>query len=121
MPYMTAIRDRLGRVVLWLLDDRFIDLGGNPVGFVRDEAIFDYNGIHRGQFAQGVIRDHGGYVAGYIYGARGLTVIPPIPRVQPVAPIPKIEPVRPVPQIPRVAGIPKLQWSQFDPISIFGI
>jgi hypothetical protein len=91
-------------------DDRTIYLwGGKPVAYLaqndndsHDVAfnIFGFNGYHLGWYEAGVIRDHKGYIVGFIKGAfsRPTSVegLKGVKQLKPLRKLEKLPPTRPL-------------------------
>lgn len=119
----TVINNRRGGPVLRLLNSgEFLTYSNKYLGFLQNEAVYDYNGAQRAWFENGVLRDLQGNVIGFVNGASDppapLFPIARIPRIPPVPPIP---PFRPFTQFQKFKPFKSMSWSAFDPVTIFGV
>ena len=98
---------------------RLVGFDGRSVGFLKNQHAYDYNGVHRGWFVGGVLRDHLGAVVGFTANATSGTPIRPIRQIAPIPAISEIEPIRPITTIPPIEPIKQLAWSSEDPVGLF--
>jgi hypothetical protein len=96
-----------------------ISFSGKSVGFLDGDSVFDYNGRHRGWFEKGILRDHDGFCVGFLQGSRDISPLLPITKISSIPAIPEIEPIRPIKEIKPIKPIKQLNWSIFDPLSLF--
>ena len=117
------IYDANGAPVLRLLDNgRLVGFDGSSIGFLNQGNVYDYNGIHRGWFHDGILRDHFGACVGF--GQQVTTNTHPFFPFKQLAPLPslvELEPLRPFKSFPPFKPFFGFQWSDYDPISLFEI
>lgn len=114
------IHNRNGQVELWLYGDRFLGLDGSSTGFVHDEHVYDYNGVHRGRFIDGVLWDHNGCVVGFVPDAN-LPVYRPFLAFTPFFPFVSFEPFRPFRGFPPLRPMYRRVWSELSPTELFDL
>lgn len=115
-----TVFDKKGNPFLVLHQNgRLVSFDGKSIGFVDGDSVFDYNGRHRGWMEKGILRDHDGFCVGFLQGANDISPILPIPKIPPIPAIPEIEPIRPIKEIKPIKPIKQLDWSIFDPLSLF--
>lgn len=119
---MVWFYDRFGSPEILFIENTqlFINKNGKNLGFVKNNVVYNYKGIHRGWLENGIIRDLNGFCLGF---SRGYTDSPspitPIPQIPPIKPIPQIPTTKPIPQIPRLKPIKKFSWSQIPLSNVF--
>lgn len=123
MRDIDTIYDKEGEAALRLLKGgRLVDFLGKSIGFLHTGSVYDYNGIHRGWYTGGVLRDHEGNCVGF--GQRVTDThhpILPMKSIQPTPNITEIEPLRPIREISPVRPVSTFQWSDYNPVSLFMI
>jgi hypothetical protein len=123
MREIDVIYNKSGTPELRLLENgRLVDFDGNSIGFLDGEHIYDYNGVHRGWYIEGIFRDHNGDCVGF--GEKiGNTPHPflPFKEFKPFPAFVEFEPFRPFKELPPIKAIFSFSWSEHDPISIFNI
>jgi hypothetical protein len=121
MSDFIPIHNAFGQVELWLYEDRLLALNGQSVGFIHEEHVYDYNGIHRGRLMSGVLRDHAGAVVGFTPSATGLMPIRPFLHLRPLAPLRSLEPLRPLRSFTPFRPFDQISWSQMSPLALFDL
>lgn len=116
-----TIYDRYGKPILRLLDDgRFVDFGGQNIGYLDGQDIYNYQGKHIGWYDKGIIRDHIGNCAGFGEEITAtMAPFPPFKQIKPIPAITRIEPIRPIPQIPPIRPYDTFMWSDKELIPLF--
>lgn len=118
----TWFYDRYGfpKILLLVREVRFVDKLGNPLGYIIEDKLYNYNGLHCGWIENGVIRDKQGYVAGFRYNANDSpSPILPIPQIPPIPRIPRIPPIPRIPRVANIKPIKKFNWSPINLENIF--
>lgn len=117
-----TIYNHRGIPVLQILDDgRLVSFSGKSVGFISGDNVYDYNGIHRGWFREGLLRDHQGRVSGFTDNASGLSPLLPLTSLPPLPALTELEPLRPLESLPPLPPLDSMSWSPIDPIQMFRI
>jgi hypothetical protein len=120
MSDFVPIYNRDGQVELWLVGDRLLGLDGSSIGFLRDEHVYDYNGVHRARFIDGIVWDHQGYISGFLADAE-LPVFKPFLGFRPFVPFKSFEPYRPYRGYPPYRPYYMRAWSELSPTGLFDL
>ena len=123
MPDIDTIYNQYGEPRLRLLEnDRLVDFDGKSIGFIDDEDIYDYNGNHRGWYIGGLLRDHNGDCVGFgeeVTDTRYSFL--PFKDFGPFPGFVEFEPFRPFKELAPYKPFFTIDWSTYDPISLFMI
>ena len=110
---MRPIFDEHGKTVSWLSKDVIYDLGGEEIAFIKDKAVFTYDGKYVGIFENGFFRDKSGHAVAFLTGAYGGPKLP-TPEIPPVPPVPAKHPVPSSPPAMSEDPTVKSKWSRID-------
>lgn len=91
---------------------------GEPLGYIQDGLIWNYNGRYLGQFKNNWVLDKDGYYLFFTENATG-GPIRPIRKIAPIKSVKEIRPLKNIREIPPVYPVSKLDWSQLDPKIFF--
>jgi hypothetical protein len=121
MNFIDVVFDRYGAAQLRVREDgKIFTFYGKCIGFVRNEAVYNYTGLQVGWFSGGILRDLQGNTAGF---GENPTDSPrpllPIRQIKPIPNIPEIPPIPPIPEIRRIQPIKSFSWSILDPQGLF--
>lgn len=99
-----------------------VNMNGEHIGFIDTDSVYDYNGMHRGWFEGGVLRDHYGQVVGFVPGATDAPhPLFPLPRLAPLPALPRLAPLKPLKSLKPLKPLKSFGWSEFDPILLFAL
>src|SRR3990167_5713685 len=121
MNFVDNIFDRFGAASLRIRDDgKVFSFSGLPLGFIRQDAAFNYAGLQVGWLNNGILRDLQGNTVGF---GENPTDFPrpllPIRQIKSIPGIPHIPPIPPIPEIKHIRPIKTFFWSLLDPESLF--
>lgn len=101
---------------------RLVNFNGKSIGFLDNDNVYDYNGNHRGWFIEGILRDHEGNCVGFgEYVGKTLHPFLPFKQFRPFSSFVEFEPFRPFKNFTPLKPFFNIDWSEYDPISMFKI
>jgi hypothetical protein len=118
---VATIYDRDGKARLMVFSDgRIVDFKGKPNGFLDSCNVYDYKGNHQGWYDQGILRDKKGECVGFSDKVSD-DFHPPFPQktIRPLPSLIEMEPPRPELKINPPKLLKVINWSTYNPISLF--
>lgn len=121
MNFVDNIFDRYGAAHLRIREDgKVYTFSGACIGFIRDDAVFNYYGLQVGWLSGGILRDLQGNTVGF---GENPTDSPrpllPIRQIKPIPSIPQIPSIPPIPEVKHVRPRKTFSWSNLDPEGLF--
>ncbi len=124
---MTRLYSRDGNRVGWISTDPgsrpavILDLGGEPVAFIRGDQVFSFDGSYRAVWEKGWLRDKEGEAVAFIPGAIGGPITPILAvEITPTEPVPLIPPIPATSHI-GITPIASLSWSDLSFEEMFSL
>lgn len=103
--------DQSGSPVVYSHDDTHLYLfSGDPVGYLRRDSVYGFNGRHFGWFLNGWIYDHGGSPLFFSEKCKG-GPLKPLKQVTPLKSVRKLRPLKSLRQLPPLKPLRTLAWS----------
>ena len=119
----SVIYDKQGKPRLFFSNKNdLITFRGTFVGFLKGDALYDYNGVQRGWFENGAMRDMRGNFVGFTTDmSDDFHPLLPLKKLLPISPMVPLAPLRPLTQLKKLKPLKTLYWSQKDPVSLFEV
>ena len=109
--------NHVGDIHCWREDDgRLIGRGGENLGFVRGDSVYDWTGEHRAWWFGDHMRDHKGEVALVAASAGRIGVVKPILRAGAITPITPSLPPEPGLKMKPLKPLRVVGWTKTAPI-----
>jgi hypothetical protein len=109
-PIMTFY-DQFGSRVIYTHDDTHLYLfSGHPVGYLRRDSVYGFDGRHLGWFINGWIYDHYGSPRFFSEKSKG-GPLKPLKKLIPLKSLRKLRPLKAMRQLPPLKPVRNLEWS----------
>lgn len=121
MNQIDTIYNRFGQPCLRVFDNgRIVDFKGRSIGFIYNENLYTYSGVHVGWYEGGIMRDHNGLCVGFgEFFTDSIHPLLPLKYLKPLPSLPSLEPLRPLRSLPPLKPLKSFGWSDYEPLDLF--